>query len=211
MRSSRRLRFLQCLLSPAGMSLATALIVAVSSIGLAAASGQSGTPEHRLAVLQAMTLEQRVRFGQALAAWNALPRDQREDRRARYQAWRQLDETERVRLRALAAQVDAYPAERRQALRLQFDALDDVQRLGWRLGPALGQQYPLLHPLLAYVPQAQRTPLLSRLGAMSPEQRDALALLAQRTPPQDRDALRNELLAIPATGVASWLDRRLGQ
>lgn len=179
--------------------------------GLAAAQAQTQSLPQRQAALQAMTAQQRVQFGQALAAWNALPRGEREERRARYHAWLQLDEGERARLRALAAQVDAYPAERRQALHLQFEALDDVQQQGWRLGPVLGQQYEQLHPLLAYVPQAQRTPLLARLRAMSAQQRVELALLAQRTPPQDRQGLRSELLATPAAGVAGWLAQKLGQ
>ncbi|MEO6519700.1 MAG: DUF3106 domain-containing protein [Pseudoxanthomonas sp.] len=183
----------------------------LSLIGLASAAAQADSLQQRQDALRAMTPEQRVRLSQALAAWDALPRDQREERRARYQAWLQLDQAERVRLRVMAAQVGAYPADRRHALRLQFDALDDVQRHGWRLGPVLGQEYAQLHPLLAYVPQAQRLPLLARLRAMSAQQRTDLALLAQRTPPQDRQALRSELLATPAGAVSGWLAQKLGQ
>ncbi len=165
----------------------------------------------RLARLQAMTPEQRVQFGQRLAAWNALPRSEREERRARYRAWLQLEAAERAELRVLAARVGAFPAERRQALHAQFDALQDVQRQGWRLGPVLGRDYALLHPLLAYVPEQQRLPLLARLRGMDAEQRADLAVLAQRTPPQDRQALRGELLAIPSEEVAAWLRRKLDQ
>ena len=171
-----------------------------------AAAGDANLLQRRQSDLQAMTPGQRVHFGQALAAWNALPLGEREARRARYQAWLQLDEGERARLRVLAAQVGAYPEQRRQALRLQFDALDDVQRHGWRLGPVLGREYAQLHPLLAYVPDNQRLPLLARLRAMSAEQRSALAMLAQRTPPQDRQALRSELLAASVDGVVGWLN-----
>ena len=169
------------------------------------------TQSQRQARLQAMTPEQRVQFGQRLAAWNALPSDERERRRARYQAWLQLDASERVSLRALAAEVEAFPPERKQALRAQFDALDDVQRHGWRLGPALGRDYAPLHPLLAYVPAPQRLPLLARLRSMDEQQRVDLAVLAQRTPPQDRQALRSELLSVPPSEVAAWLRRKLIQ
>ena len=169
------------------------------------------TQSQRQARLQAMTPEQRVQFGQRLAAWNALPSHEREQRRARYQAWLQLDANERVSLRALAAQVEAFPPERKQALRAQFDALDDVQRHGWQLGPALGRDYAALHPLLAYVPAPQRLPLLARLRSMDEQQRADLAVLAQRTPPQDRQALRSELLAVPPSEVAAWLRRKLIQ
>ena len=169
------------------------------------------TQSQRQAQLQAMTPEQRVQFGQRLAAWNALPSSEREQRRARYQAWLQLDTSERVRLRALAAEVEAFPPERKQALRAQFDALDDVQRYGWRLGPVLGRDYAALHPLLAYVPAPQRLPLLARLRALDEQQRLDLAVLAQRTPPQDRQALRSELLSLPPSEVAAWLRRKLTQ
>jgi uncharacterized protein DUF3106 len=165
----------------------------------------------RLARLQAMTPEQRVQFGQRLAAWNALPVGQREERRARYTAWLQLETGERASLRLLAAQVQAFPPERRQALRAQFDALEDVQRRGWRLGPVLGRDYPALHPLLAYVPVPQRLPLLARLRGMDEQQRIDLAVLAQRTPPQDRPVLRSELLSVPPQKMTAWLHRKLDQ
>ncbi len=167
--------------------------------------------DQRAARLQAMSSEQRVQFGQRLAAWNALSLAEREDRRARYQAWLQLDEAERIRLRAVAAEIANFPPQRRQALRTQFDALDASQRRGWRLGPTLGADYERLQPLLAYVPPAQRAPLLAALRTMSVEQRAGLAVLAQRTPPQDRETLRGELLALSPAQVAAWLRRRLDQ
>ncbi|WP_162350448.1 DUF3106 domain-containing protein [Pseudoxanthomonas gei] len=196
--------------SLAGM-LGLLLLAGLPVMASAAAPGEARMLKDREAALQAMTPEQRNRFGQALAAWNALPRGVREERRARFQAWLQLAPGDRARLRALAAEVETYPPERRQALRQQFDALDDVQRHGWRLGPVLGAQYAQLHPLLAYVPEAQRQPLLARLRGMDAQQRGELALLAQRTPPQDRQALRSELLATPAAAISNWLAHRLGQ
>ena len=196
----------------AGM-LAVLLVVllAWSSPVLADGAASEMTMPQRQARLQAMTPEQRVEFGQRLAAWNALPSREREDRRARYQAWLQLDASERDGLRALAAQVEAFPPERRQALRAQFDGLDDVQRHGWRLGPALGRDYAPLHPLLAYVPAPQRLPLLARLRSMDASERADLAVLAQRTPPQDRQTLRSELLSVPPSDLAAWLRRKLIQ
>ena len=195
--------------------LAALLFVLLSQPMLVSAEGTSEqvamTQSQRQARLQAMTPEQRVQFGQRLAAWNALPSREREQRRAGYQAWLQLDANERVSLRALAAQVEAFAPERKQALRAQFDALDDVQRHGWQLGPALGRDYAALHPLLAYVPAPQRLPLLARLRSMDEQQRVDLAVLAQRTPPQDRQALRSELLSVPRSEVAAWLRRKLSQ
>lgn len=161
--------------------------------------------------LQSLTPEQRAAFTQRLAAWDALPRAEREDRRARYLAWRELEPGERVRLQGVADEVAAFPPERQQALRQEFAALDASQRAGWRLGMALGNDYERLHPLIAYVPAAQRLPLLAALRAMQPAQRAQLGVLAQRTPPQERQALREELLATPAAQREAWLAGKLGQ
>ena len=161
--------------------------------------------------MQLLTPEQRNAFTQRLAAWDALPRAEREDRRARYLAWRELDATERMRLQGVANEVAAFPPERQQALHREFAALDAAQRAGWRLGMALGSDYEKLQPLVAYVPVQQRLPLLNALRAMSPGQRGELGVLAQRTPPQERQALRDELLATPAAQRDAWLVRKLGE
>ncbi|MET1163049.1 MAG: DUF3106 domain-containing protein [Pseudoxanthomonas sp.] len=191
--------------------LAVALMGPPSVLAQGAVSGTEMTQTQRGARLQAMTHEQLVQFGQRVAAWNALPAREREQRRSRYQSWSQLEAAERESLRALAAQVAAFPPERTQALRAQFDALDDVQRYGWRLGPTLGRDYAALHPLLGYVPLPQRQPLLARLRRMDAQQRIDLAVLAQRTPPQDRQALRNELLSVPLSEMTVWMRRKLDQ
>lgn len=183
----------------------------LSASGPEALAGARAMHDQRTARLQAMRPEQRVLFGQRLAQWNARPLAEREDRRARYQAWLQLDEAERLRLRAIAAEIAAFPPQRRQALRAQFDALDASQRRGWRLGPTLGADYEKLQPLLAYVLPAQRLPLLASLRAMTAGQRADLAVLAQRTPPQDRQALREELLAQPGAQLDAWLQRKLAR
>src|SRR5690606_23319234 len=64
-------------------------------------------------------------------------------------------------------------------------------------------------PLLMQVPAAQREPLLAVLHELSALQLDDLATLAQRTPPQERDALRRELLSTAATSRTAWLRQRL--
>ena len=193
------------------LALPWALPQALSAADPDPLAGPRALQDQRAARLQAMNSGQRVQFGQRLAEWRALPLAEREDRRARYQAWLQLDEVERARLRVVAAEIAAFPAQRRQVLRAQFDALDESQRRGWRLGPALGADYEKLQPLLAYVPPAQRLPLLALLRTMTAGQRAELAVLAQRTPPQDRQALREELLAQPGAQVESWLQRKLAR
>jgi hypothetical protein len=190
-------------------------LVLLAVFGVAVAARAALPDDVRLQVqarearLQAMTPDQRSSFLLRVAAWDALPRHEREERRARYLAWRELDESERNALRALAVEVASFPPERQQALREEFAALDASQRHGWRLGRALGADYMKLHPLLAYVPAEHRLPLLAMLRDMDMQQRADLAVLAQRTPPQDRDALRTELLAIPGPQRAAWLQQQL--
>ena len=63
--------------------------------------------------------------------------------------------------------------------------------------------------MLRRFPPAQRLPLLASLRAMTAGQRAELAVLAQRTPPQDRQALREELLAQPGAQLEGWLQQKL--
>ena len=201
MRSSDRSRWLCVLL----MTMVGIVIAAPAVLPVAAQAEM----QERAARLQAMTPDQRSSFLLRLAAWDALPRSEREDRRARYHAWSALDADERSALRAIATEVAAFPIERQQALRAEFATLDLSQRHGWRLGQALGADYAKLHPLLAYVPGEQRQPLLLVLRGMDAQQRADLGVLAQRTAPQDREALRAELLAVPAPRRSAWLQEQL--
>lgn len=142
---------------------------------------------------------------QAGADWASLSPLQRQALRARYAAWLALPAEEKQRLQTAATEFAGLPAERQQALRAQFDGMDRVYRDGWRLGPAIGQNYVALYPLIGYVPESQRDALLALLRSLDAEQRGQLARIAQRTPPQDRQALRNTLLALPPDQRAAWL------
>lgn len=163
----------------------------------------------RQARLDAMSPDQRTRLLQRVAAWDALPPAEQRARREAWSAWQALPPAERATVRAAASAYAALPADRQQALRARFDALDESERQGWQLGPALGADYPRLHALLAKVPQHQRDQLLVALRAMTPAERDDLAVLAQRTPPQARDELRNALLSTAAHNRAIWLRRQV--
>ncbi|MCY7353903.1 MAG: DUF3106 domain-containing protein [Lysobacter sp.] len=163
----------------------------------------------REASIHAMTPMQRAAFDQRLAQWNALPEQARRDRRERALAWRALPPAERAQV-ALAATVFAtLPPEQQLALRHQFDALDARDRHGWLLGPVLGADYPRLQSLLSYVAAGQQSQLLHVLRAMSATERADLAVLAQRTPPEGRDALRRALLSTAAGNRAAWLQSQL--
>ncbi|MBB4127405.1 hypothetical protein GGR77_002719 [Xanthomonas translucens] len=128
--------------------------------------------------------------------------------RERQAAWDALDATVQARLRQVASAFAGLPAEQQHTLRTQFAALDTLERHGWLLGPELGSEYWALQPLFGYVPDAQRTALLGLLRTLPAEQREHLALLSQRTPPQERATLRRELLAQGADTRAAWLRQR---
>lgn len=146
---------------------------------------------------------------EAVEHWQQLTPAERADVRARYAALSNLSEEERTHLAHTAARFDALPAAEQQRLTATFEAQDRLVRRGWRLGIELGADYPRLHPLLAFVPEAQHAVLIHALRAMSVQERASLALLVQRTPPHERDALRDTLLKTPQALRAQWLASRL--
>ncbi len=165
----------------------------------------------RQALLGAMTPAQRQAFAQRVAAWDALPIAARRERRERWQAWQALPLTEKLQVRNAAAAFVALPPDQQVALRRQFEQGDGSERRGWLLGPELGAEYPRLQPLLAQVPATQREPLLTMLQAMTAGERLDLAVLVQRTAPQQRDELRRSLLSTSTANRGAWLRLRLDQ
>lgn len=153
--------------------------------------------------------DRRAAFAVRAEAWERMPVIERGERRADWQAWRQLSAEEQARVRAAAAQYATMDATAQQALRAEFDALDTSERHGWRLGPVLGVDYPRLQPLLAQVPVDEHGALVRTLRAMTPEERDRLAVVVQRTPPSAREALRRELVSTSDANRAAWLMLRL--
>ncbi|MBX9400659.1 DUF3106 domain-containing protein [Lysobacter sp. BMK333-48F3] len=152
---------------------------------------------------------ERRQFGQRAAQWEQRPAGERGAVRERYRAWQNLSAGDRAEVQAAAARYAALPPEQQQALRARFDALDGSERHGWLLGPQLGADYPALQPLLAQLPAPQHAALLAALHGLSAQQRKDLAVLVQRTPPQERARLRGELLAAPAASRGAWLQDAL--
>lgn len=143
-------------------------------------------------------------------SWASLAPQQQHELRAHYAAWQALPETERQRIRHAAARVAGLSPSEREALRGRFLDQDQLHRDGWRLGPELGALYPKLQPLFGYVPVAQREPLMALLRQLDAGQLAQLTLISQRTPPQDRAALREQLLAVDATAREAWLREKVG-
>lgn len=143
--------------------------------------------------------------------WSSMAPLQQRELRARYAAWRALSEPERAGIRRAVAALAALPPAQQTTLRQRFANLDQLHRDGWRLGPELGTVYPKLQPLFGYLPAEQRAPALALLRELNPAQLAQLVLIAQRTPPQDREALRTQLLALPSAARTDWLNEKVGR
>ena len=160
---------------------------------------------------RALTPTRQQALQQRMVRWHALPAAVQAERREQWQAWRALPREQQVRLRSAATAFAALSESERRSLHERFATLDRSEQRGWMLGPTLGADYMHLQPLLAQVPAAQREPLLALLRTMTPAERSDLAVLAQRVAPQQRDALRRDLLATNAGNRAAWLQLRLEQ
>lgn len=174
-------------------------------------AGMQRTLLARDAQWQAMTPAQQQALRQRLAAWHALPPSQRRERRETWQAWQALPAADRLQVRAAALAFAAKSPPEQQALRAEFAQLDASERRGWRLGPGLGSAFATLQPLLLQVPDIERLPLLAALRTLTPAQRSDLGVLAQRTPPLQRDALRRALLSTAQVNRAGWLQSELAR
>ncbi|MCL1559085.1 DUF3106 domain-containing protein [Xanthomonas nasturtii] len=148
---------------------------------------------------------------QQRARWEALTPAQRAELRARYAAWKDLTATDRVVLRQARERLQALPEDQQRALRTQFGAMDRLHRDGWRLGSQVGAFYAQLQPLIGYVPPAQRDAMLAALRSLDAGQLEQLAVLAQRTPPQERAGLRDAFLAEAPATRSTWLKRQLAR
>lgn len=165
--------------------------------------------ETRRQAWAAMTAPERAAFEVGFEAWNRLPHDQAGVQRERYLALQALDGVDRAMLRETAELFGSLPDETQRGLRERFAELTVTEQRGWLLGPRLGVNYAELSSLLLQVPPEQRQPLLDLLRVMSTEERADLAVLAYRTPAEERDALRRALLETTDANRAAWLRLRL--
>lgn len=153
--------------------------------------------------------QERSGFAARVEDWDRRDPEARAREREHYAAWQALDSIDRQLVQSARARHAALPPAAQAQLRGKFEALDAHVRRGWLLGPRLGADYPALQPLLAQVPGDQREPLLRVLREMTPHQRADLAVLLQRTPAEERDALRRGLLSTSETNRGAWLRLRL--
>jgi hypothetical protein len=119
--------------------------------------------------------------------------------------WSALSDEEKSRVRAAAQAFSNLPRDKQEQLRSQYDALDDVTRRGYLLGPQLGEAWPHLQPVFGYVPETERAATLAMLRGLDREHLYALERVAWRTPVEDRDALRAKLFAMSPAQRNAWL------
>ncbi|HEU4812728.1 MAG TPA: DUF3106 domain-containing protein [Xanthomonadaceae bacterium] len=167
--------------------------------------------ETRRQAWEQMTEAERAQFQQRLDAWDALPHAEAGAQRERYVALQALDGVDLALLRQTRSRLQALTAVTRDDLRDRFGELSVTEQRGWLLGPRVGADMAALSPLLLQVPEEQRVPLLDMLRVMTPEERADLAVLAYRTPPQERNALRLALLETTDDNRSAWLRLRLSQ
>lgn len=163
----------------------------------------------RAARLDAMSPAERAALTARATAWHAAPAAARAQQRLAFDAVEAMPHAERMRLQQAAEHFATLPEDERKALRLQFEQLDLGLQRGWRLGPALGAEWPGLHALFAAMPVEQHAPAMLALRTASPQARADLVVLAQRTPPHEREALRSAWLAVPADARDAWLRARV--
>lgn len=159
----------------------------------------------------ALSEPQRAQLAARAQAWDALAPMERMRQRRLYQSWRALDEGQRMQLRAAAQAFAALTPDEQARLRTLYAQQDASQQHGWELGPELGADWPRLQPLFAYVPADERAALLALLRQSDATQRDDLAALAQRIPPQERAAFRQALLKVEPARRGDWLRQRRNQ
>ncbi|WP_269789880.1 DUF3106 domain-containing protein [Stenotrophomonas sp. Iso1] len=145
------------------------------------------------------------------AAWATMTPQLKRELRARYAAWQVLPEPERQRIAQAATALATMPVAQRDSLRARFQGMDQMHRDGWLLGPRLGALYAKLQPMLGYLPAEQREPMLALLHQLDAAQLEQLSLISQRTPPQERAALREQLLALAPAQRAAWLQQNVAR
>lgn len=190
-------------------ALAAALLFGALVVAHAAPTDLGVLLEARRQAWDAMNDSERTLFRQRLEEWEQLPHDVAGERRERYLALQALDGVDLAMLRQTRELYASLPPGTQRELRERFDQLTVTEQRGWLLGPRLGADFAQLSPLLLQVPEEQRAPLLAMLRVMTAEERADLSVLAHRTPPQERDALRRALLETTDDNRGAWLRLRL--
>lgn len=161
----------------------------------------------------AMSPEQRSNAAERLAQWRRLEPEQRARLREAHQRFRSLTPEQQQRLRSRFREFQNLPPEQRQELRRRFEAMSPAERRAFatgaeamrraQRGPGGGRQGPF-----AYLPVAEREATWTMIRALSPDARLALRREFETLPEEQRELLRQELIAMSPEQREARLLRR---
>ena len=118
--------------------------------------------------------------------------------------WQGLTAAQREAFTRRAAEWDALPRAERDARRVNYRA--------WQaLTPDERARLQALSARVRALPADERATLRAQFDALDGSERRDLGMLVYRTPPQQRDRLRRELLSTAAGQRDRWLWERLGR
>jgi hypothetical protein len=158
---------------------------------------------------QTLDAPARARLLARAEAFNALPPLERAQLRLGFERFRRLGGSDRQALAAAEEAFQALPDSQQEALRSEFAALPGGPQSVWA-GAADSELLSLAGEAFGFVPAGEREPTLQLLAALDAEAHALLKAMARRLDASQREALRAELLAAPASERAALLRARAG-
>ncbi len=157
---------------------------------------------------QALPPAEQARRLDRLARWQALSPAQRAALRLNLPYWRALaPDRQRALVERLAGHAARSPSERARR-EAEFEALSPAERRALLPSPGRSELEALARRSFAFVPPEAQEATLEMLASLGPQARQDLETLSRRLAPWQREALREELLALPAAERAAWLRER---
>jgi len=132
-----------------------------------------------------------------VAEWDAEPAAARLAPRERFEAWRQIGPQGRAQVRAASDWLSVQPAERQQALLLQFSDLPPPQQAAFLRDAATRDAFDTVDAVFPFVPETERGETIALVRSLDPASRAKLREATRRMSPKDREALRRKLLELP--------------
>jgi len=141
------------------------------------------------------------------AAWMELPPPQRAAARQRLQAWESLSPAQREALKEGSRRFAELPPNLQEQARERFRELPLEARLAYLLPAEQRAAAALAQRLFPFVGEGEREASLAMLAGLGKDGRNRFEQMARRMSPQQREALRQRLLALPPEQRQQFLDR----
>ncbi len=168
--------------------------------------------EHAPAVQwQSFDATERTRRLQRLTQWQALSPAQHASLRLNLPSWLRLDAEQRRQLLRKQQEFAAQSSEQRERLGSSFETLPPAARRALLPAVAGSDARDLARELFAFVPMEQEVATLRMLDSLDAAAHESLRQISRRLAPWQREALRVELLDLPADQRVAWLQQRMGR